>query len=376
MGKGPYRTTLDPQKDFVDRLLGKNLAYKWGWSHKVTVPTSSITGHSTAPPTSNYAGGPGMFDPRVKITATPPIPAGAPPEQGPTLPNSYIQGGQVLHMNPTGHSGSDVAGAGEQNTPAIIGLGPGGQPIYASAGSGGVGAIDNAGADLQAITGSAGANTGVGGLPNSLGGTGDPQVDGAVNTGFAGTLAPGALNEILADPDQFLYEYLKYMGMDPTDATMSRFGNMPDVVQVISSVANPNLDLSDTTDDTTAALLNYMGNYINEQSRVGGKTPVASELLHNIISAGGTVPGSDANGGAGNALSELLAGGSDSDQIKQYTSYVAAALNSLSPMAQNAAIARLNRWGREWMSIKNKNMQDNTTFGEYVASKGGLFGGS
>jgi hypothetical protein len=290
-----------------------------------------------------------------------------PPQVGPNGSAYNVQGNQV-HQSPIS---PELYGNNYDNINPDGTFGGGGGAGGAGAGGGisgaGVAAAQQFGAGGNTP---GGANAGVDIFTNADEQTGKDLGD--PNTGFAGSLAPGALNDILADPEQFMYEYLKYMGINPTDAVMGRFGNMGDIAQMISAISNPTLNLNDTSDDTTASLLNYMGNYVDNMSTVGGHVPQADDLIKNIFRAGRETPGE--GGESDNALSELLAGGSDSDQIKNYASYIAASINTLSPMAQNAVIARLNRWGREWMSKKSHNMKDDQTFGEYVANKGGIWG--
>lgn len=210
-----------------------------------------------------------------------------------------------------------------------------------------------------------------------------PQTPGAPNddglgsseryTGFAGSFDPEMLNEIYASPDALVFEYLKYLGnKHPSNAVMDRFSPLAEAGPLMELLLNPTMDYNDTSNDTTADSLNWLKNLLDQGSTPGGRVASGDTMLQNLVTAGKMSSNGAEN--TGNSLYEVLNGGDDASQISQYMDYAQAAIRSLNPRGQEAVMNRLERWGREWASARRTNMDDPTTFGQFVAQRGGIFG--
>ena len=205
--------------------------------------------------------------------------------------------------------------------------------------------------------------------------TGDPDSDlDYVGTGFARSIAPNQWDDVLSDPGLLAQLWLEYVngGETPSGNMVDRFAGDADQAQFLRLLLNPTLNANDTSNDTTADMINWIANLLQESTNAGGRAPVNDAMLKNLVRAGAMSP--DEITGGNNALGELLGGGDDNQQISNYVTYATAASTGLNPQAQAAVVARLERWAREWKAQRARDPENTTRFGDFVAAKGGIFG--
>lgn len=111
--------------------------------------------------------------------------------------------------------------------------------------------------------------------------------------------------------------------------------------------------LNGLTDDTaglgSADTINWMANWVNNMSKLGGPVPTYEGLLNQILQARGT----------DTVLGEALNSGTGQDQVNTLMTYLRAALgtNSLNPIAASAVLSQANREGDKFLaqSVRGQN---------------------